>query len=585
MDPETDMSKSDNSAFQHRDRLCNCFCPTRPKDTVPIAKQRRIAPRTYEGMSGRVTETDRSYDYIVIGAGSAGCVVAGRLAERGHHVLLLEAGGPDRSPWIHIPLGYARLYDNPKLNWRYTSEPEPHLNGRRLFQPRGKVLGGTGAINGMIYMRGQPEDFDGWQAAGCDGWGWANILRYFKKCEDQERGADAYHGVGGPVVVSDLPSKHRLGEAFHAASEALGSPRNRDFNGATQLGTGYVQTTTKNARRWSTASGYLRGPAKRNIDIKMFAMVERIDLEGRRAVGATWTDRSGRHSARARREVVLSAGTFNSPQILQVSGIGPADLLRRQGIDVVHHLPGVGENLQDHFGVGAEFRSRLPSTVNDLYNNPLRGGVHLLQYVFLRKGPFADNGNYSNTFIKTSPDLATPDMMITFMAWCTAENLKPHPFSGFTILAEHLRPDARGYVRVTGPRTTDTPAIRFNFLASESDQNAALVGIKHARDIARTSPMADCIESELSPGENVQTDDELLEHCRARGLSLLHAVGTCCMGVHEDAVVDPHLQVRGIESLRVIDASIMPRIVSGNTNATAIMIGEKGADLLLQETR
>lgn len=532
-----------------------------------------------------VTESGTYYDYIVIGAGSAGCVVAGRLAESGHQVLLLEAGGPDRSPWIHIPLGYAKLYDNPKMNWRYVSQPEPHLNGRRLFQPRGKVMGGTGSINGMIYMRGQPQDFDEWEASGCEGWGWTNVLSYFKKSEDQARGADNHHGVGGPVAVSDLPSKHQLGEAFHSASEVLGSPRNPDFNGVTQLGTGYVQTTTKNARRWSTASGYLRGTAKRNIHITMFAMVERINVEGGCAVGATWVDRSGRHSARARREVVLSAGTFNSPQILQVSGIGPADLLHNKGIHVVHHLPGVGQNLQDHFGIGAEFRSRVHTTVNDLYNNRFRGTFHLLRYLLFRSGPFADNGNYSNTFIKTTPDLATPDMMITFMAWCTSENLKPYPFSGFTILAEHLRPDSRGHVRVTGPKTTDPPAIQFNFLASESDRRAALAGIKFARSIAQTPPMKDCIESEISPGKDAQTDDDLQRHCRAKGLSLLHAVGTCRMGVRDDAVVDPKLRVRGIMNLRVIDASIMPRIVSGNTNAASIMIGEKGADLLLEEAR
>lgn len=525
------------------------------------------------------------YDYVVIGAGSAGCVVAARLGEAGHRVLLLEAGGRDSNPWIHIPLGYARLYSNPKVNWCYTSEPEPHLDNRRLFQPRGKVLGGTGSINGMIYVRGQPEDFDGWAAQGCTGWSWKEVLPYFRKCEDQERGEDAYHGVGGPLSVADLPSGHDLGEAFHAASEKLGSPRNGDFNGATQLGTGYVQTTTRNARRCSTAAGFLRGPGARQITTALNAMVEQVVVEDDRAAAVRWSDPEGRHEVRPAREIVLCGGVFNSPQLLQLSGIGPADHLREHGIDVVHDLPGVGANLQDHFGIGAEYRSTVHSTVNDLYNSKLRGGLQLLRYLLFRTGPFADNGNYSNTFIHTAPDITTPDMMITFMAWCTGEDLKPHPFSGFTILAEHIRPDARGHVRLTGNRPTDPPSIRFNFLASESDRRAALAGLRHARAIARTPPMADCVERELTPGADVEDDEALLAHCRRNGLSLLHAVGTCRMGTGTDAVVDPQLRVHGIRDLRVIDASIMPRIVSGNTNAATVMIGEKGADLLLQATR
>ncbi len=525
------------------------------------------------------------YDYIVIGAGSAGCAVAGRLGEAGYSVLLLEAGGKDRNPFIHIPLGYSMLYANPSVNWCYESSPEPHLNNRRLFQPRGKVLGGTGAINGMIYMRGQPEDFDGWQAAGCTGWGWDDILPYFKSCEDQERGADAHHGVGGPVAVSDIRQEHALGEAFHSASEALGIPRNDDFNGPNQEGTGYVQTTTKNGRRWSTASGYLRGPAKEHIDLKLNAMVDGIELDGKHATGVRWTDKSGTHKATARREIILSGGTFNSPQLLQISGIGPEALLKQHGIEVLHELPGVGENLQDHFGIGAEYRSTGHPTVNDLYNNKLKGGLQLLRYLLFRTGPFADNGNYSNTFICSGPEIERPDMMVTFMAWCTDEQLKPHPFSGFTVLAEHMRPSSRGHVRITGPRPTDQPEIQFNFFADEADQAAALAGLKFGRKIAETRPLADCVEYELSPGKEIQSDPELLDYCRANGLSLLHPVGTCKMGTGPDAVVDPRLRVHGIKGLRVADASIMPRIVTGNTNAAAIMIGEKAAAMIIEDAK
>ena len=523
------------------------------------------------------------HDYVVIGAGSAGCAVAGRLGEAGHSVLLLEAGGKDRNPFIHVPLGYSTLYANPAVNWCYESEAEPELNGRTLFQPRGKVLGGTGAINGMIYMRGQPQDFDGWKQAGCVGWGWDDVLPVFKKCEDQERGADAYHGTGGPVSVSDLRTTHRLGEAFHAASEALGVPRNRDFNGPRQEGTGYVQTTTRNGRRWSTAAGYLRGPAMRHIDLRLHAMVERIMLDGRQATGVAWTGPAGRHVSHARQEVILCAGTFNSPQLLQISGIGPGALLGKHGIEATHDLPGVGENLQDHFGIGSEYRSTVNSTVNDLYNNRLKGAAQLLRYLLFRTGPFADNGNYSNTFIRSGDEIDRPDMMVTFMAWCTDEQLKPRPFSGFTILAEHMRPESRGHVRIRSPDSRDQPAILFNFLVTDSDRNAALAGLKFGRRIAATPPMSDCVDHEISPGKEIRSDEELIEYCRASGLSLLHPVGTCRMGVDEMAVVDPRLRVHGVGSLRVIDASVMPRIVTANTNAAAIMIGEKGAAMVMED--
>ncbi len=525
------------------------------------------------------------FDYIVIGAGSAGCAVAGRLAEAGYSVLLLEAGGKDRNPFIHIPLGYSMLYANPKVNWCYESAPEPHLNNRRLFQPRGKVLGGTGAINGMIYMRGQPQDFDGWKDDGCTGWGWDDVLPYFKSCEDQERGADAYHGVGGPVAVSDIRTEHALGEAFHAASEALGVPRNDDFNGAHQEGTGYVQTTTRNGRRWSTASGYLRGNAMKNISLRLHAMVSAIVLSGKRATSVRWTDRKGAHEAHARREIILSCGTFNSPQLLQLSGIGPAPLLKGQGIEVRHEVPGVGENLQDHFGIGAEYRSTVRSTVNDLYNNKLKGGLQLLRHLAFRTGPFADNGNYSNTFIRSSPEIDRPDMMVTFMAWCTDEHLKPRPFSGFTILAEHMRPRSRGHVKITSPRPEVPPEIQFNFFADEADQRAAIAGLQFGRKIAATPPMSACVEYELSPGASVQSEEDLLDYCRANGLSLLHPVGTCKMGTGPDAVVDPRLRLHAIDGLRVADASIMPRIVTGNTNAASIMIGEKAAAMIVQDAK
>ncbi len=530
-------------------------------------------------------EQNKSYDYIVVGAGSAGCAVAGRLGEKGYKVLLLEAGGRDSNPWIHIPLGYSKLYDNPSVNWCYESQPEPNLNNRRLFQPRGKVLGGTGAINGMIYMRGQPQDFDDWKSKGCTGWGWEDVLPFFKSCEDQERGASYYHGVGGPVSVSDLRTKHQLGEAFHAASERLGVPRNNDFNGPQQEGTGYVQTTTRKGLRWSTADGYLKGHAKKHVKLQLNAMVERVLIENKRAVGVEWTDKRGRHQAYAKAEVILCGGAFNSPQLLQLSGIGPGKLLQKHGIDLVQDLPGVGENLQDHFGIGVQYRSKVKSTVNDLYNNPFKGGSQLLRFLLSRTGPFSDNGNYSNTFIRSSGAIERPDMMLTLMSWCTDEKLKPYPFSGFTILAEHMRPSSFGHVRISGNKPTDRPEIQFNLFSNPIDQLAAINGLKFARKIAATAPMTDCIDYEISPGKEINLDDELIEYCRKDGLSLLHSVGTCKMGVDKKAVVNPRLKVHGIERLRVIDASIMPNIITGNTNATTIMIGEKGAALILEDSK
>jgi choline dehydrogenase len=534
-----------------------------------------------------VDGASEQFDYIVIGAGSAGCVVAGRLGETGRYrTLLLEAGGDDRNPWIHIPMGYAKLYSNPAINWCYQSDPEPELSGRSLFQPRGKVIGGTGSINGMIYMRGQREDFDGWRQLGCTGWSYSEVLPYFKRAEHQERGADEFHGTGGPLWVSDLPSKHELADAFIAAGRQLGAPRNDDFNGTTQEGAGYVQVTTRRGRRWSTAAGYLNLPnVKRSVAVRTHALVRRILIENGRAVGVEYATSGEVRTARAAGEVVLCAGAFNSPQLLQLSGIASGELSRRMDIPVVRELPAVGENLQDHCGIGIEYRCRKPVTVNDIANNFFLRMTVMTRYLLFRSGPMASNGNFANVFLRADGQKDRPDLMVTLLAWCTEENLAPRPFSGFTMLAEHIRPDSRGWVRLRSPDASAPPAIRFNFFVSGYDRRTLVEGLKYIRRLASTPPMLEYVSEEINPGPGCASEEQFIEHCRKSALSLLHAAGTCRMGVGADAVVDPQLRVHGIERLRVVDASIMPTIVSGNTNAATIMIAEKGADLLLADAR
>tara|TARA_B100001123_G_scaffold409683_1_gene504040 strand:- start:1238 stop:2836 length:1599 start_codon:yes stop_codon:yes gene_type:complete len=525
-----------------------------------------------------------NYDYIIVGAGSAGCVVAARLSNAGYKTLLIEAGGNDSSPYIHIPMGYGKLFTNKKINWCYFGEPEPYLNNRKSYQPRGKVLGGTGSINGMIYIRGQKEDFDGWKSLGCTGWSFEDVLPYFKKSENQQRGESHYHGVGGPLHVSDLPSRDELADAFNQTSLNLGAPKNDDFNGITQEGNGYVQVTSKKNRRWSTAAGYIRGLKNTNLHVKLNTFVTKINIKDNKVLGVNYNDKNGNHTVNVNKEVILSGGTFNSPHLLLLSGIGNANELRQLDIPVKLDLPNVGKNLQDHFGIGLEFKCTKPITVNDLYHSYYQRIIAGFQYFIFGNGPMASNGNLANTFIKTGNHIKTPDMMVTFMAWCTGEDLgEPYPFSGFTILAEHIQPKSRGCVNLRSADPFDHPKMQFNFFKAEEDQRAAIAGLKYARKISQTEPMKYYVKEEINPGPQCQSDKDFIEHCKKSGGSLLHPVGTCSMGVNEDAVVDPELKVHGIENLRVVDASIMPKIVSGNTNAATIMIGEKGSDLILKD--
>ena len=528
------------------------------------------------------------FDYIIVGAGSAGCVLANRLTADGKHsVLLLEAGPRDTNPWIHIPLGYGRLFKEKTVNWMYQTEPEPGLNGRNVFQPRGKVLGGSSSINGLLYVRGQHEDYDRWRQHGNLGWGYDDVLPYFKKAEDQTRGGDDFHGSGGPLPVSDWRHADPLSAAFVDAAAQVGIPRNPDFNGATQEGAGFFQTTTRGGRRASVAVAYLRpAKARANLHVETSALAERILFEGRRAVAVAYRSAGIPRTARARREILISGGAFNSPQLLQLSGVGPADLLGRHGIEVVLDAPGVGHDLQDHMQVRIVMRCSQAITLNDIVNNPLRKVMTGLRYAAFRTGPLTIAAGTSGAFFRTNPRLATPDIQIHFLPFSTDKmGEKLHPFSGFTASVCQLRPESRGSIQIRSADPAAPPEIRINYLASEVDRTTNVEGLKILRKILRAPALAPYVVEEVDPGDKITSDEALLAYCRVRGTTIYHPTSTCRMGNDPLAVVDQRLRVRGIDGLRVVDASVMPDLVSGNTNAPVIMIAEKASDLILQDAR
>ena len=529
------------------------------------------------------------FDYIVVGAGSAWCVLAERLTASGRHrVLLLEAGPADRNLWIHVPLGYGKLFTNARYNWLYQSEPEPELNNRRIIQPRGKVLGGSSSINGLLYIRGQREDFDHWRQLGNTGWSYDDVLPHFLQSEDQLRPdlGDAYHGRGGPLGVSDV-EKHPLCEAFIDAAEQAGFPRNDDFNGATQEGAGYYQLTCRSSRRCSTAKGYLKPALKRdNLKVVSEALATRVLMEGKRAVGVEYRLHGQLFQARASGEVVLSGGAFNSPQLLQLSGIGPGELLRSHGLDVRHDLPGVGDDLQDHFQVRFNYRCTERITINDMMASFPRQVGAVLDYVFKGKGPLTIGAGYAGGFFKTDPALASPDVQIHFILFSAdAIGQKLHPFPGFLSSICQLRPQSRGTVRIKSADPSEAPAIRPNYLSAQHDRDVTLAGMKLQRKIMGQPAITRYIDEELNPGQQYQTDEQFLDYARAKGTTIFHPTSTCRMGPDARAVVDERLRVRGVEGLRVIDGSIMPTVVSGNTNAAIIMIGEKGAQMMLEDAK
>ncbi len=530
-------------------------------------------------------------DYIVVGAGSAGCVMANRLSADGKHsVCLLEAGPPDRNPWIHIPIGYGKTMFHKVLNWGYYTDPDPNMLGRRLYWPRGRTLGGSSAINGLIYIRGQRQDYDGWAALGNPGWSWDECLPYFRKLENNDLGPAATHGTDGLLNATSIKTPHPLVQALIKAGNTLGIPQSHDFNTGEQEGVGYYQLTTRNGRRCSTAVAYLRPARQRpNLHVETDAHVMAVLFEGTRACGVRYRQGGKVRTLRARGEVVLCAGALQSPQLLQLSGVGPAALLRKFGIKVVHDLPGVGENLQDHLQIRLIYETRSPITTNDQLRT-LTGRAKMgLQWLLFRSGPLAVGINQGGMFCRIDPaHHATPDTQFHF-ATLSADMAggKVHPFSGCTYSVCQLRPESRGYVRLRSTDPFAAPSMQPNYLSTEHDRFMAVESVKYARKLAATEPLNSLMKREFRPGDDVQTDDEILHFCREYGATIFHPSGTAKMGPASDpmAVVDARLRVRGVSHLRVVDCSIMPTLVSGNTNVPVVMLAERAAEFMLEEAR
>lgn len=528
------------------------------------------------------------YDFIVIGAGSAGCAVANRLSECGRYqVAVLEAGGRDSYPWIHIPIGYFKTMGNPVTDWCYHTEPDPGLNGRSIAWPRGKVLGGSSSINGLLYVRGQPQDFDQWRQLGNQGWGWDDVLPYFKRSENWEGGGSDIRGEGGPLQVSHGRVTRDVIDAWVKSAVNAGYKHAEDYNGEDQEGAGHFQMTMRNGRRCSSASAYL-APARgrRNLHIITSAHSQRLIFNGKTAIGVDVKINGIMQRLTARREIVLSAGALGSPHLLMLSGIGAADELGAHGIEVVHELKGVGKNLQDHLQARPVYKCTA-STINTETRNLFQKMGIALEYALRRSGPMAMAASLGTAFFKTRPELETPDIQFhlqPFSATRPADG--PHKFSAFTASVLQLRPESTGELRLASPHPEDYVKIHPNYLATKTDCDTLVEGIRIARRICATAPVSDMITEEFTPGQNIGDGyDELLNWARDTSTTIYHPTGTCKMGIDDMAVVTPQLKVRGVKGLRVADASIMPIITSGNTNAPAIMIGEKVSDMILHDAK
>lgn len=527
-----------------------------------------------------MTKQRNTYDYIIVGAGSAGCVLAARLTEdKRVRVLLLEAGAPTRPRESQIPAAFSKLYKT-AVDWNYSTEPEPHLHRRRLYWPRGKMLGGSSAINAMIYMRGNALDYDYWKSLGNSGWGFSDVLPYFKKSENQTRGASAYHGTGGPLNVTDLRYVNALTRAFLSAAAELGIPSNPDFNAESQDGVGLYQVTQRKGKRHGAADAYLHSARKRaNLSVMTGAHATQVSMEKGRAVGVAYIRNGVSEEARADGETILSGGTVNSPQLLLLSGIGPADEIKKVGIQPAHDLAGVGKNLQDHVMVSVGYLCTKPVSLSSAESVP-----NLLKYFLFKRGPLVSNVAEAGIFLRTRRDLVEPDLQLLFgPAYYVNHGLSPRKEHCFGFGPTLVTPESRGEISLRSVNPLEPPAIHANYLSSEADMQVVIHGVRLSRQLAHSKAFEAYRGDELHPGTNAQTDAEIGEFVRREAETLYHPVGTCKMGNDSMAVVDARLRVRGVEKLRVVDASIMPRIIAGNTNAPTIMVAEKAADMIRED--